>query len=162
MRKGNSNSASLFMAVTYSPTIESSENPSSSVSLTILQLRRGNSIGLEITLYMQSMFKNFMAFNLLLSVIRGSRFIWSCVMFLNNACIVDSSFRTCARLTSDGNTSPKLDKIMRQLLLASSNFEEDAKSFTSKLEAFKVSSNVLARDKSSFKQLVNLAMSPCT
>ena len=126
------------------PTIESLQNPYSIVSLTIRQLNRGNSIGLDILLYMQSMFKNFMAFNLFLSVIGGSSLICLLVMFLNVFSINDNSFMTRGRLTSGGKTSPRFDRMMRQLLLASSNFDEDAKSFTSKLEAFKLSSNVLA------------------
>ena len=126
------------------PTIESSQNPYSIVSLTIRQLKRGNSIGLERRLYMQSMFKNFMAFNLFLSVIGGSSLIWLLVIFRNVICNNDISFKTRGRLTSEGNTSPRFDRMMRQLLLASSNFDKDAKSFTSKLEAFKLSSNVLA------------------
>eukprot|EP00571_Detonula_confervacea_P011624 CAMPEP_0172312836 /NCGR_PEP_ID=MMETSP1058-20130122/18615_1 /TAXON_ID=83371 /ORGANISM="Detonula confervacea, Strain CCMP 353" /LENGTH=66 /DNA_ID=CAMNT_0013026389 /DNA_START=176 /DNA_END=373 /DNA_ORIENTATION=- len=49
---------------------------------------------------------------------------------------------------------------MRQLLLASSNFENDASSLTRRLDAFKLSSNVLALDEISSKQFDILLTSP--
>ena len=106
------------------------------------------------------MFKNFMTFNLSTFVIKGNDLIWSRVMVLNFVCKTDNSRKTSGRLALEGNTSPRFERMTRQLLLASLNFDEDANSLTSKLDAFKLSSNVLALDKISFKHIGMLEMSP--
>ena len=107
------------------------------------------------------MFKNFMSFNLFMSVLCGRSLIWLFVIFLNAVYINGISFKTRGRLTSEGKTSPIFVKIMRQLLLTSSKFDEDAKSFTSKPKALKLSSNILAWDKISSKQVEILVIPPC-
>ena len=130
--------------------IDESQNPCSTVNLT-----------LEMILYMQSMLKNFMAFNLDWSVIGGSRFTCSSVMVANVVCMTASSFCTTGKLTSGEISSPRFERTERQLPIASLYFEEDANSFASKLLDVKLSSNDFTLAMISCKQVDILLMSPC-
>jgi hypothetical protein len=101
-----------------------------------------------------------MAVNIALFVMGRRDVIFSRVIFLNVSCINVSSFMATKCVTSSGMSTPRLDSIARQLHLASSNFDRDARSLASKLDAVKPSSKVLVWDKISSKQVVNESASP--
>jgi hypothetical protein len=103
------------------PTIESSQKPFSMVSLTILQARIGTKNGFEMIAYEQSMLKNFMAFNLDLSVISGSILTLSTDIFVNVVCITDSSLNTMGR-------TEQLKKLGKRLMCYLDQFKPEAES----------------------------------
>ena len=81
-------------------------------------------------------------------------------MFANVVWITDSSFKTVGRLTSWANSSPRVERTERQLVIASSYFDEAASSFASKLLDVKLSSNDLTLVMISCKHCDMLLMSP--